>query len=104
MRVIYNPAIIHPWSHFSQRSTVATISFFEQALGAPNPLSATDQIWQWKVVANTVGLVAFFLFIVSLTLVLVRKPSSLRSVPAKTNWLRPVPLMELERSGSLPVF
>ena len=74
MRVIYNPAIIHPWSHFSQRSTVATISFFEQALGAPNPLSATDQIWQWKVVANTVGLVAFFLFIVSLTLVLVRKP------------------------------
>lgn len=74
MRVIYNPAIIHPWSHFSQRSTVATISFFEQALGAPSPLSATDQVWQWKAVANTVGLVAFFMFLVSLTLVLVKKP------------------------------
>lgn len=74
MRVIYNPAIIHPWSHFSQRSTVATISFFEQALGAPNPLPATDQIWQWKVVANTVGLGAFFAFIVSLALVLVKRP------------------------------
>lgn len=74
MRVIYNPAIIHPWSHFSQRSTVATISFFEQALGAPNPLPATDQIWQWKVGANTVGLGAFFAFIVSLALVLVKRP------------------------------
>lgn len=74
MRVIYNPAIIHPWSHFSQRSTVATISFFEQALGAPNPLPATDQIWQWKVVANTVGLGAFLAFIVSLALVLVKRP------------------------------
>lgn len=74
MRVIYNPDIIHPWSHFSQRSTVATISFFEQALGAPNPISAANQVWQWKVVANTVGLVAFFMFMVSLTLVLVKKP------------------------------
>lgn len=74
MRVIYNPDFIHPWSHFSQRSTVATISFFEQALGAPNPVSATNQIWQWKAVANTVGLVAFFMFLVSLTLVLVKKP------------------------------
>lgn len=74
MRVIYNHPIIHPWSHFSQRSTVATISFFEQALGAPNPLAPTDQIWQWKVVANTVGLVALFMFMVSLTLVLVKRP------------------------------
>ena len=74
MRVIYNHPIIHPWSHFSQRSTVATISFFQEALGAPSPIAANNQIWQWKVVANTVGLIAFFMFIVSLTLVLVRKP------------------------------
>lgn len=74
MRVIYNHAFIHPWSHFSQRSTVSTISFFEQALGAPNPIPATNQIWQWKVVANTIGLIAFFMFMVSLALVLSKKP------------------------------
>lgn len=74
MRVIYNHPIIHPWSHFSQRSTVATISFFEEALGAPNPIPANNQVWQWKVVSNTVGLIAFFVFIVSLTLVLVKRP------------------------------
>ena len=66
IRVIYNHSFIHPWSHFSRRSTVSTISFFEAALGAPNPIAATNQIWQWKVVANVIGLVGFFMFMVSL--------------------------------------
>ena len=74
IRVIYNHSFIHPWSHFSRRSTVSTISFFEAALGAPNPIAATNQIWQWKVVANVIGLVGFFMFMVSLALVLVKKP------------------------------
>lgn len=74
IRVIYNPSIIHPWSHFCKRSTVGTISFFEAALGAPNPIAADNQIWQWKVVANVIGLIGFFMFMVSLTLVLVKKP------------------------------
>jgi len=72
IRVIYNPAIIHPWSHFSYRSTVGTIEFFDAALDAPVSIPATNQIWQWKVVSNTVGLIAFFMFMVSLTLVLVQ--------------------------------
>lgn len=42
MRVIYTSNIIHPWSHFSARSTKSTIEFFEQALGAPNPIPATN--------------------------------------------------------------
>lgn len=74
IRVIYNPAIIHPWSHFSYQSTVGTIEFFDAALTAPVSIAPTNQIWQWKVVSNTVGLAAFFVFMVSLTLVLVKKP------------------------------
>lgn len=74
IRVIYNPAIIHPWSHFSYRSTVGTIEFFQTALGAPNAIDPTNQIWQWKVVSNVIGLAAFFTFMVALTLVLVKKP------------------------------
>lgn len=70
IRAIYTPAIIHPWSHFSYRSTVATIEFFGEALGAPNPIAATSQIWQWKAAFNLVGLIGFFMFMVSLTLVL----------------------------------
>jgi len=74
IRVIYNPAIIHPWSHFSYRSTVGTIEFFDAALTAPISIAPNNQIWQWKVVFNTLGLIGFFMFMVSLPLVLVKKP------------------------------
>ena len=74
IRVIYNPAIIHPWSHFSYQSTVGTIEFFDAALDAPVKIAPTNQIWQWKVVFNTIGLAAFFMFMVSFALVLVQAP------------------------------
>ena len=72
IRVIYTPDIIHPWSHFSYKSTVGTIEFFDAALDAPIKIAPTNQIWQWKVVSNTVGLIGFFMFMVSLALVLAK--------------------------------
>lgn len=65
MRVIYNPHITHPWSHFSKQSTEATIEFFDNALGAPNPISSESQIWQMKELFNLIGLIGFAMFIVS---------------------------------------
>lgn len=89
MRVIYNPNIIHPWSHFSKSSTVATIEFFDQALGAPNAIAATNQVWQWKAAFNLLGLVGFAMFVVNFANLMVFTPffSSLRKkedvVPAE---------------------
>lgn len=74
MRVIYTHNIIHPWSHFSARSTKATIEFFEQALGAPNPIPATNQVWQWKVVFNAIGIVGFVMFAINCAIVLLSMP------------------------------
>lgn len=74
IRVVYNPAIIHPWSHFSQRSTTATIEFFTEALGAPNPLPAGNQVWQWKVVFNTLGLIGLLLFLANFAIMMVYTP------------------------------
>lgn len=74
VRVIYNPAITHPWSHFSKRATTAVISFFEETLGAPNPIPAGDQIWQVKEAFNLVGLIGFGMFITSFTVLMVRTP------------------------------
>lgn len=81
IRVIYTPAITHPWSHFSQQSTTATIEFFDTTLGAPNPIAATDQVWQWKVFFNFLGLVGFALFAVNFAILLAFTPffSSLRA-------------------------
>lgn len=91
IRVIYNPAIIHPWAHFSSQATYGTIEFFEAALGAPNSIAPSNQVWQWKVFFNTLGLISIFIFIVSfVTLMVFTKPfESLRAKeivePSKTN-------------------
>lgn len=69
-RVIYNPAQIHPWNHFSKDVVTSSLQFFDDALGTPNPIAPTSQIWQWKVFFNFLGLVGFVMFIVSFTKVL----------------------------------
>lgn len=74
MRVYYNPSQIHPWSHFSMRSETATIDFFEEAFGAPNPLPSSSQIWQWKEAMNFVGMVGFVLFIVAFGTIMLYTP------------------------------
>lgn len=75
VRVIYRPAIIHPWSHFSTQSTRRTIEFFEYALGAPNPISATSQVWNLKEAFNFVGLIGFVIFLVNFTILMVFTPA-----------------------------
>jgi len=81
MRVIYNPAITHPWSHFSKQSTTATINFFSEAFGAPNPIDAGNQVWQWKELFNLIGLIGFVMFIINFAILMVFTPffSSLRA-------------------------
>lgn len=98
IRVIYTPDIIHPWSHFSYKSTVGTIEFFDAALDAPIKIAPTNQIWQWKVVSNTVGLIGFFMFMVSLTLVLAASPLFKMSVE------EPVAPRAVSKSGKIWFF
>ncbi len=74
IRVYFNPAQIHPWSHFSKRSETATIEFFEQALGAPTPIASGNQIWQVKEAFNFVGMIGFVLFIVSFATLMLFTP------------------------------
>ncbi|KZZ85318.1 alpha/beta hydrolase family protein [Bacillus sp. SJS] len=69
-RVIYNPAQIHPWNHFSKDVVENTIEYFDYTLGTPDQINSSNQIWQWKVFFNFVGLIGFVLFIVAVTKVL----------------------------------
>lgn len=70
IRAVFNPAIIHPWAHFSGGVVASSLEFFDAALGAPNPIAPTNQIWQWKAAFNALGLIGFMIFVVSLTKVL----------------------------------
>ncbi len=64
IRVIFNPAITHPWAHFSAGVVTNSLEFFDRALGAPISIANTNQIWQWKAVFNTIGLIGFFMFVI----------------------------------------
>lgn len=73
-RVIYQPACTHPWVHFSAQSVGYGIEFFEKALGAPNPIAATSQVWQWKTAFNFLGLVGIVMFLLSFVTVALDVP------------------------------
>ncbi len=96
IRVIYRPAIIHPWSHFSSRATRGVIEFFQAAFGAPNAIAAGNQVWQWKEAFNFVGLIGFAIFLVTFAVLLVYTPkfAALRPEAAK-----PAPVQD--KAGAL---
>lgn len=69
-RTIHTPNQIHPWNHFSPTVVGNTIDYFEETIGAPNKIDSSKQIWQYKVFFNFLGLIGFFVFIVSFTKVM----------------------------------
>jgi len=74
IRAIHNPAITHPWAHFSADVVAFSVDFFDRALDAPVKTEHTNQIWQWKAAFNGLGIVGFFLFVASAALALLDTP------------------------------
>lgn len=74
IRAIYNPAITHPWAHFSTIVVRFSVDFFDRALDAPNDLKHSNQIWQLKALFNAIGVVGFFMFVIFATIALLDIP------------------------------
>lgn len=74
-RVVYMFSMTHPWAPFSQRSTAAVVQFFDHVFGAPKPIDSNTQIWQYKEAFNALGLIAFAIFLVTFTKMLLDTPS-----------------------------
>lgn len=74
IRAIYNPAITHPWAHFSTIVVKFSVDFFDRALGAPSSIAHGNQIWQFKALFNALGVVGFFAFLVCLAISLLDIP------------------------------
>lgn len=91
-RIIHTPNQIHPWNHFSSTVVGDTIDYFEKTLSVPNPIDASSQTWQVKVGFNLIGLIGFFMFIVSFTKVMLntRAFESLKSTKERVASPKPV--------------
>jgi len=93
-RIVYSPAMIHPWAHFSATTTRQTLEFFTEsfhAMGVVVPgsdLSPSNQIWQWKAFFNFITLLGYFLLIVPVMALLLKAPFLKQAITAKTD---PVP-------------
>ncbi len=70
IRAVYNPPILHAWAHFSQDVVSTSVDFFEEAIGAPNPIPSDNQVWPIKTFFNGIGLIGLVMFLVSVTKVL----------------------------------
>ena len=70
IRVIYNPNQIHPWNTISSNVVTSSIQFFEESLGAPNPIPANNLVWVWKELFNVIGLAGFAIFVLAFAKVL----------------------------------
>jgi dienelactone hydrolase len=81
VRIIYQPYQIHPWNHFSAVCVREGVEFWEKVFGAPNPIPAGNQIWQFKVFFNFLGLIGFGMFLISFTILMTFTPffASLRA-------------------------
>ena len=74
MRVVYNPNTSHQWQFFSAKNASITNQFFMDTLGAPNPISAGNQLWFVKECFNALGIVGFFLFLLPFACLLMKTP------------------------------
>ena len=66
MRAIYSLPQTHPWSTTSSTAVGHLVDFFEESIGAPTPISATDQVWQLKELFTALGLIAFGILLVAI--------------------------------------
>jgi pimeloyl-ACP methyl ester carboxylesterase len=82
-RVLYQPVTTHPGDHISCSAIGFAIDWFQQTLGAVNPLPAANQIWYWKEIATLISLIGCLLFIFALGNLLLRTGffSALASAP-----------------------
>lgn len=75
LRVLYQPAIIHPRAHFSKAAVGDILDFFDITLkGGTETLASASQAWPWKQFFNGIALVGFFLFIIPFAFLMLELP------------------------------
>ncbi|WP_324668981.1 alpha/beta hydrolase family protein [Geochorda subterranea] len=73
-RMLYIPDTTHPGAHLSREAIGNALDFVQASIPAPRPLDPSDQIWPWKELGTTLGLVGAVLFLFGLAGLLLDTP------------------------------
>jgi len=98
LRVIYQPPHTHPVIHFNSRSVGNVVDFFDITLAGGKLASQPQQSWFGKQFGTGISLIAFFIFITSFGLLLLKtnyfsaikqpEPDGLTTITDKTSRIR----------------
>lgn len=86
LRVIYNPSHIHPWEHFSAKTSGYVTTFFQKAFQMDSGMDAGNQVWFLKELFNCAAMIGLFLSVVPAAVLLLQMPvfQSLKGAVPKT--------------------
>ena len=66
-RVWNMPNVTHPGDHHSRAAIGDAIDWFEQTIGAPQPLPRDDQVWYWKELGTLTMVIAVVVLLIGFT-------------------------------------
>jgi len=72
LRIVYQPPHSHPAIHFNKRAVANIVDFFDITLTGGRLTSYTQQSWVGKQLGTGISLIAFFVFITSFGLMLLK--------------------------------
>ncbi|OZM55815.1 hypothetical protein CIB95_15270 [Lottiidibacillus patelloidae] len=71
-RMLFIPNETHPSNHWSTESATYVLDFLQQAIPAPNPIDASDQVWKTKEFGTLAAMIGALMFLFSFAANLLR--------------------------------
>ncbi len=93
-RIIYQPYEIHPWNHFSTKTTGHMVDFYKEAFAKYDTsdikdIPASNQIWLWKEIFECVALVGFLMLLGILASLLLKVPFLKKAISGEAKTTAP---------------
>ena len=67
LRVVFNEKLLHPFQPYNKEATANQLNYFDTALGFPNKINSSNQIWQFKEFFTLINMIVSLFMLIPLT-------------------------------------
>ena len=67
LRVVFNEKLLHPFQPYNKEATTNQLNYFDTALGFPNKINSSNQIWQFKEFFTLINMIVSLFMLIPLT-------------------------------------